>query len=86
MSEQPGVTVPLDALSEDALVALVESFILMEGTDYGAHEVSLETKIAQVLAQLNKGDVVIVYDPVEDSCSLRRKDDLKCPPSISSPK
>jgi uncharacterized protein YheU (UPF0270 family) len=58
----------------------------MEGTDYGVHEVSLETKTAQVLAQLKTGDVVIVYDPLEDSCSLRRKEDLKCPPSMSSPK
>jgi uncharacterized protein YheU (UPF0270 family) len=33
MSEQPGITVPLNAISEDTLVALVESFILMEGTD-----------------------------------------------------
>lgn len=85
MEEKAGITVPLDALSEDALVALIESFILMEGTDYGAVEVSLEMKTAQVLSQLRRGDVVIVYDPAEDSCSLRRKEDVKCPPSTSSP-
>lgn len=82
---ETSVVVPLESISEDALVALVESFILMEGTDYGVHEVPLKVKTEQVLRQLQKGDVVIVYDPSEDSCTLKRKEDVKCRPLISSP-
>jgi len=36
--------------------------IIRDGTDYGEVEVSLETKISQVLGQSKSGKAVIVYD------------------------
>ncbi|MBC7753099.1 MAG: YheU family protein, partial [Moraxellaceae bacterium] len=33
--------VPIDQLSKDILQNLVEEFVLREGTDYGAQEISL---------------------------------------------
>ena len=36
------VPIPFQDLSADALRGVIESFVLREGTDYGAHEYSLD--------------------------------------------
>jgi uncharacterized protein len=64
------VEVPHTLLSADALLGLVESFILREGTDYGAREFTHEQKVAQVMAQLDSGDARIVFDPETESVTL----------------
>ena len=66
----PPVLVPLEVLSAETLDSLIESFILREGTDYGAHEVSLETKMEQIRKQLKKSDIKIVFDPNSESVTL----------------
>jgi len=65
MGEHPTELVGIlhDALSEDALRGVIESFVLREGTDYGEREFSLEQKVAQVLRQLQRGEARIVFDP-----------------------
>jgi len=63
--------IPHTALSQDALQALVEEFVLREGTDYGEFEVSLEQKTHQILRQLDRGDIVIVYDSDSESCTIQ---------------
>ena len=42
-----------------------------EGTDYGAQEVSLETKVVQVLHQLDAGTAMLVYDEETESCTIQ---------------
>ena len=54
--------VPPDSVSEEALNALIESFVLREGTDYGEHEYNLEQKVNHVRKQLSSGEVVIVFN------------------------
>ena len=49
-------------LSESALTGLIQAFVTREGTEYGAQEVPVSTKVEQVLAQLQSGRVEIVYD------------------------
>ncbi|MCH7741849.1 MAG: YheU family protein [Proteobacteria bacterium] len=49
-------------LSESALTGLIQEFVTREGTEYGAQEVPVSTKVEQVLAQLQSGRVEIVYD------------------------
>ena len=44
--------IPIDALEADTLYSLAESFVLREGTDYGAEEVALDVKVQQVLNRL----------------------------------
>ncbi len=61
--QQAPVPVPLDALSAELLRSVVESFILREGTDYGAAELSLEEKVARLTAELRNGKAQIVFDP-----------------------
>ncbi len=49
-------------LTHEALHGLIEEFVTRDGTDYGEVEISLETKVAQILAQLDSGKAVIVFD------------------------
>lgn len=79
-SQPQGIVVPYERISEEALSGLIDEFILREGTDYGAQEVPLETKHKQVLKQLQSGRAFVVFDPVLESCSILRKEDL--PPFI----
>ena len=72
LMEEPAepVTVPYDALPPDLLHAVVESFVLREGTDYGEHEIPLADKVTRVLAQLRRGEAEIVFDPSTDSVTI----------------
>lgn len=71
------ILVPHDKVQTETLNALVESFILREGTDYGAVEISLEAKKNQVLKQLQKSEVVIVFDPNVESVTLLTHQDYQ---------
>lgn len=66
----PPVAVPYTELSADALRGVIESFVLREGTDYGARDVSLEDKVAQVLRQLERGEARIMFDPASESITI----------------
>jgi len=69
--EQPSpVEVPHTELSEEARRGVAESFVLREGTDYGERDVPFETKVAQVLGQLERGEARIMFDPVTESVTL----------------
>jgi uncharacterized protein len=57
------VSVPHTALEADVLRAVIESFVLREGTDYGERELSLDDKVARVLRLLERGDARIVFEP-----------------------
>ncbi len=57
------VNVPHTALESDVLRAVIESFILREGTDYGERELSLDDKVARVMRLLERGEARIVFDP-----------------------
>ncbi len=76
--EEPAepVEVPVSMLSADALRGVVESFVLREGTDYGAREFTHEEKVAQVLAALARDEARIFFDPATDSVTLRLKNQL----------
>ena len=64
------IRVSPDDLEPDTLRAVIESFVLREGTDYGLHEVSLEAKVAQVLMQLRRGEAHITFDPASNSVNV----------------
>jgi uncharacterized protein YheU (UPF0270 family) len=64
------VEVPVSALSIDALRALVEEFVTRDGTDYGAIERDLDSKVAAVLRQLERGEVRIVFDPESETITI----------------
>ncbi|HEX7676238.1 MAG TPA: YheU family protein [Bdellovibrio sp.] len=74
---KPPVEIPADQLSHDAIAGIVESFILREGTDYGANEVSLEKKKEQIHRQISKKEIKIVFDPNTESVTLMTESQWK---------
>jgi len=72
MSELPAepVLIPPSALSPEALQGVIEAFIAREGTDYGEVEWSQADKVTQLRALLQRGEAVIVFDAVTESCTL----------------
>jgi uncharacterized protein YheU (UPF0270 family) len=66
------VVVPYTELAADLLHAVIESYVLREGTDYGEKEFSLEDKVAHVISQLKRGQAQIVFDPETESVSITK--------------
>ncbi len=64
------VEVPCDSLPPATLRAVVEEFITRAATDYGAHEKTLEEKIADVMRQLQRGEAKVVFDPASNSVNI----------------
>lgn len=64
------IEIPLEHLSPEVLQAVIEEYITREGTDYGQQEYSLEQKVGQIRTGLASGRVMIVYDPLTESCTL----------------
>lgn len=69
------VKIPYDQLSPEALQSVIEEFVTRDGTDYGEVKIPLETKNAQVLAQIKSGKAVIVFDQRSESCTILKSDD-----------
>ena len=65
------VKIPLDSLSREALIGLVEAFVLREGTDYGHEDYALAGKCEAVLRQLRDGQAEICFDPVTGTADIR---------------
>ncbi|BFM16958.1 hypothetical protein R50073_31410 [Maricurvus nonylphenolicus] len=62
--------IPFQQISADALQGLIEDYVSRDGTDYGVQEVSLESKADQVKRQLQRGEVVVVFDEVSETASI----------------
>ena len=66
----PPVVIPFAELDEQTLRRVIEAYVLREGTEYGAHDVTLDHKVAQVLAQLQSGAATIAYHPDSESVDI----------------
>ncbi len=64
------IVVPHTELAAELLRAVVESFVLREGTDYGERELSLDEKVARMIARLENGEANIVFDPESQSVTI----------------
>ncbi|WP_114327194.1 YheU family protein [Candidatus Colwellia aromaticivorans] len=62
--------IPLEQINEETLTAIIEDFILREGTEYGVIDASKADKIAQVKLQLQQGSAVIVYSELHESVNI----------------
>lgn len=62
--------IPLEQINEETLTAIIEDFILREGTEYGVVDASKVDKIAQVKLQLQQGSAVIVYSELHESVNI----------------
>ena len=67
---ESGIELLPDQLSPEALHGLIEEYVSREGTDYGPGEWSLEDKVDQVRAQIDRGEARIVFDLQLQSASI----------------
>ena len=74
--EEGVILVPWQQLSADALDGIIEEFVSREGTDYGDYDYSFDDKKDQIRAQIRKGIVQVVFDPVGETCQLVLSDQL----------
>ena len=75
--ELMGTVVPLDRIPSEALTNLIQSYVLREGTDYGDREFSIDEKIAHVERQLQRGEVVVVFEPADETFSIVTQEVLR---------
>jgi uncharacterized protein len=71
------IEIPPEKLSAEIMAAIIEDFIQREGTDYGLVEISAEKKLEQILKQIKRGDVKVVFDQTAESVSLITKRDFE---------
>ncbi|MCB1836227.1 MAG: YheU family protein [Alcanivoracaceae bacterium] len=69
--------VPWEQVPAESLRNLVEEFVTRDGTDYGEQEVSLETRVGQVMQQLRRAEVVIWFDDVTETITLMTARDAR---------
>lgn len=69
--------VPWEQVPADSLRNLVEEFVTRDGTDYGEQEISLETRVGQVMQQLRRAEVVIWFDGVTETITLMTARDAR---------
>ena len=62
--------IPQQQLSAEALLGVVDAFILREGTDYGTQEFTLEEKRQRVLQLLAIGDAEIHFYPENEHLDI----------------
>ena len=64
------VEIPYTQLSKEALHGLIEEFVSRDGTDYGARERSLGSKVAEVEMLLERGEARVVFDPTTGTANI----------------
>ncbi len=64
------IEIPPQRLDPQVLEALLQDFASRDGTDYGARECSLEEKTAQLRQQLERGELLILFDGDSETWDL----------------
>ncbi|GEM76788.1 YheU family protein [Vibrio sagamiensis] len=65
--------IPWKDITPETLENLIREFVLREGTDYGAVEMSLQSKIDQVKMQLEHNEAVIVFSELHETVDIKLK-------------
>ena len=68
--------IPYTEIASDTLNALIEEFVTRDGTDYGEVEVSTAQKVQQVMGQLMRQEIFIIYSELHETCTLITKETL----------
>lgn len=63
--------VPWQDIPEQTLRNVIEHFVLREGTDYGAQEMSFDNKVAQVYQKLKEKEAVLVYSELHETVDIK---------------
>ena len=62
--------IPYTKLSQEALLGVMDAFILREGTDYGHEEITIDQKRSRVLSMLQSGEAEIVFYQESDHVDI----------------
>jgi uncharacterized protein YheU (UPF0270 family) len=62
--------IPWTMLQPATLRAVIEEFVLREGTEYGEHDISLDDKVDAVMRQLRRGEARVVWDAESETTTL----------------
>ena len=62
--------IPYTELSQEALLGVMDAFILREGTDYGHEEITIDLKRSRVLLMLQSGEAEIVFYQESDHIDI----------------
>jgi len=68
--------IPFDQIAAETLDSILQEHVLREGTNYGEHEVAIDSQVAQLRKQLVTGDIVLVYSELHESVNLLPKSEL----------
>lgn len=74
---EAGMVIPFEQLSAAAQRGVIEEFVTREGTDYGHDEVSLDDKVAAVRRQIERGEVVLLFDAKTERVNLVTRRELR---------
>lgn len=64
------IEIPYQSLSDDALLGVIDAFILREGTDYGHRDIELQEKRDRVLKLLHAGKAKILFHAENDHIEI----------------
>ena len=67
--------IPPEKLSPATLRAVIEELVTRDGTDYGASELSLEKKVAQVREEIASGKAILLFDRETQACAIVSRND-----------
>ncbi len=68
--------IPHTEIASETLQALIEEFVTRDGTDYGEHEASISQKVQQIMVQLERQEIFIIYSELHETCTLISKETL----------
>lgn len=77
--------VPWQQVPAESLQNLVEEFVTRDGTDYGEQEMSLDTRVGQVMQQLRRNEVVIWFDAPTETITLMTARDARDAALVAGP-
>lgn len=69
--------IPHQSLEPETLRAMVEDFVTRDGSDYGEHEVKINTRVQQVMCALESGNAMILYDADSETFSIANKEQIR---------
>lgn len=68
--------IPWQDLPQDTLTNIIETFVLREGTDYGATEKTLAEKVDNIKIQLKENKIVIVWSELHETIDFKVADEF----------
>jgi uncharacterized protein YheU (UPF0270 family) len=64
------IIIPFRDLKPETLEQLIQEFVTRDGCDWDQPDCSLEDKVRQVMQQLHRGHIQIVFDLISETANL----------------